>query len=112
MKNNPTISPGSESLYRSLIEQLPVGIFRKDAEGRYVLVNAWFCKLRGKKAEEILGKTPIELMENNVEREVHLLKDGAHHHEEIMRTGKSIEVDEYYPSPTGEPLCLHVIKSP
>ena len=29
----------SRALYYSLVEQLPVGVFRKDREGRYVLVN-------------------------------------------------------------------------
>src|SRR6185369_17101015 len=104
MKNEPQTQPPSELLYRSLIEQLPVGIFWKDVDGRYVLVNKWFCELRGKKAEDILGKTPVELAANNVEREVNLLKEGSHHHEEIMRTGKSIEVDESYPGPNGETL--------
>jgi len=40
----------SQAVYHSLVEQLPVGVFRKDAAGRYILVNAEFCRLYGKKA--------------------------------------------------------------
>ena len=51
----------SQALYHSLVEQLPVGVFRKDAAGRYVLVNPWFLRLKGLKAEDFLGKTPEEV---------------------------------------------------
>ena len=51
----------SQALYFSLVEQLPVGVFRKDAAGRYILVNPWFCQLKGMKAEQFLGKLPEEV---------------------------------------------------
>jgi hypothetical protein len=31
----------SQALHYSLIQQLPVGVFRKDAAGRYVLVKVY-----------------------------------------------------------------------
>jgi len=111
MKMDLTGAYSSESLYRSLIEQLPVGIFRKDAEGRYILANAYFCNLRDKNPGDILGKTPKELAANNTENEVRLLMEGAQHHEEIMQTGKSLEVEEEYSRPNGEKVWMRVIKS-
>jgi len=51
----------SQALNHSLLEQLPLGIFRKDREGRFVLVNSEFCRIKGMKAEEFLGKTPVEI---------------------------------------------------
>jgi PAS domain S-box-containing protein len=103
----------SESLYRSLIEQLPVGIFRKDAEGHYILVNAYFCNVRKKNPGDILGKNPKELAtKNDSENEVRLLLEGAIHHEEIMRTGKPIEVEEEYSRPDGSKTWMRVLKSP
>jgi PAS domain S-box-containing protein len=51
----------SQALYHSLVEQLSVGVFRKDRPGRYVLVNPEFCRLKGMKAEDFLGKTPREV---------------------------------------------------
>ena len=40
---------------------MPVGVFRKDEAGRYVFVNAEFCRLRGTTPEQFLGRTPGEL---------------------------------------------------
>src|ERR1700677_3812281 len=51
----------AQSLYHSLVEQMPAGIFRKDAAGRYVFVNSWFCQLSATKSERYLGKTPQEM---------------------------------------------------
>jgi len=112
MKMDLTGPYSSESLYRSLIEQLPVGIFRKDAEGRYILANAYFCNLRDKNPGDILGKTPQELAVNNTEQEVRLLVEGAKHHDEIMRSGKSMVVEEEYCRSNGEKIWMQVYKSP
>ena len=40
---------------------MPAGVFRKDAEGRFVFVNSWYCRIKGMTPEQILGKTPQEL---------------------------------------------------
>ena len=103
----------SQALYHSLIEQLPAGVFLKDTAGRYVLVNSWFCRLRGRSAAEILGRTAGELAAAETdENAVRLLTNGDHHHEQIIRTGKTLEVEEPYPIGDKDVLHLHVIKSP
>ncbi len=109
----------SQALYHSLVEQMPAGVFRKDREGRYVLVNDWFCQLRGMKAKEILGKTPEELItvetaaQGDKRPEItRLLSEGTKHHEQIMRTGERIEVEEEYPAENGRKRYLRVVKSP
>jgi PAS domain S-box-containing protein len=104
----------SQALYHSLVEQLPAGVFRKDGAGRYVLVNSWFCHLRGKSPDDVLKKNPVELALLGQERdeEIRLLNQGIIHHEQIMRTGQPIEVDEQYPGADGKIRHLHVIKSP
>ena len=98
---------------------MPAGIFRKDRAGRYVFANPWFCQLRGLKADQIVGRTPDELVA--VEAAAHsqrrpeilqLLRDGNKHHEEILRTGKPIHVEEVYPAADGGKRYLHVVKSP
>jgi len=64
MQSQPA-SPASATLLEDstapIVEQLPVGIFRKDTEGRFTFVNARFCELKGMPAERILGRTPAEI---------------------------------------------------
>jgi len=86
-----------QALYSSLVDQMPAGVFRKDAEGRFVFVNSWFCRLKKMRPEEMLNKTPEQLaqyeiaaqhggVESEVCREAQLAAQGANHHQMIMRT--------------------------
>jgi PAS domain S-box-containing protein len=104
----------SQALYYTLVEQLPAGVFRKDSEGRYVLVNSWFCHLRGKTPNELLRKKPAELaaLETETHAAARLLIQGAKHHEQIMRTGQPMVMEEQYPGADGKTLYFHVMKSP
>lgn len=47
----------SEALYHSLVETLPLGVARKDMQGRFTYVNSLFCELTGHSREDLLGKT-------------------------------------------------------
>jgi len=95
-------------------------VFRKDAEGRYILVNAEFCRLYGREASQFLGKTPLEIAGNGSaspvsprhQSELHYLKQGGVHHEQIMRMGRTIELEEQYPTEDGLGQVFQVIKSP
>lgn len=118
-KNAESALGESQALYRSLVEQLPVGVFRKDAEGRYVLVNSWLCHLHNVSPEEIIGKTPAELSATRIFKKTgnlpdaaKILNDGTGHHRTIMNTGATIEVEEHHPENDGKMEFLHVIKSP
>lgn len=51
----------SQSLYSSLVENLPVFVLRKNLEGRFTFANRAFCEAVGKTAEEIQGKTDCDL---------------------------------------------------
>jgi PAS domain S-box-containing protein len=108
----------SQALYHSLAEQLPIGVFRKDREGRYVLVNPFFCRLKGMKAEEFLGKTPREVAAVEAVKQgatapaTKYAAAGAEHHERIMQTGKPIELIEEYVNADGRKQFLHALKLP
>ncbi|HEY5043266.1 MAG TPA: PAS domain S-box protein [Verrucomicrobiae bacterium] len=102
----------SQALFLSLVDQMPAGIFRKDKEGRFVFVNTWFCQLKKMTPDQILGRTTSELAE--VERqnpEPKWLVQGDVHHELILQTGQTIEVEEHYSRPDGRTQHLHVVKS-
>ena len=51
----------SESLYSSLVENLPVHVARKDLNGQITYANESFCELLGLSRSQIIGKTDYEL---------------------------------------------------
>jgi two-component system sensor histidine kinase/response regulator len=51
----------SEAFLKSLFENLPVGIYRTDAAGRYLFANDRHCLWLGKSLGDILGRTEGEL---------------------------------------------------
>jgi PAS domain S-box-containing protein len=108
----------SQSLYHSFIEQLPNAVFRKDREGRYVLVNPHFCRLKGLKKEDFIGRTPLEVAANELATQgvegqaTKYAEVGEDIHEQILRTGQSFETEEDYPSTDGGTLHMYVVRMP
>jgi len=108
----------SQALHHSLVTQLPVGVFRKDQQGRYVLVNPEYCQLKGMKAEEFLGKTPAEVRAGEEakpgapELATKYANQAEDHHRLIMQTGRPVELDEEYSLTGGRKLFVHAIKFP
>jgi PAS domain S-box-containing protein len=110
----------SQRLYRTLVEQLPAAVFRKDTAGRYVFVNRRYAELSRAPENEILGRTAAEFAaararaEGRAEGESSYATyaQGNAHHAQIMATGEVIEQDEVTDLPDGSVLCLHAIKSP
>jgi PAS domain S-box-containing protein len=98
----------SQALYHSLVEQMPAGIFRKDAHGRFTFVNSVFCRLKEMKPEQFFGKTIMEVGLPDGE----LTTRSASQHDIIMESGRTIEDDEVYTSRAGETRNYHAVKSP
>ena len=90
----------------------------RTGEGRFILVNPEFCRLKGMKAEEFLGKTPGEVPAVEVAKPgamgmaTKYAAAGVEHHKQIMQTGKSIELVEEYVNADGRKQFLYVIKLP
>ena len=109
----------SRALYHTLVEQLPAGVFRKNAEGCYTFVNSWFCRLKGVRAELFLGKKPVEVAaaelaagNTNPAQVNRLAAQGMDHHQQIMQTGRHIEAEEHGIGPDGKAQHFFVVKSP
>jgi PAS domain S-box-containing protein len=113
----------TQSLYASLVEQMPAGVFRKNKEGRYDYVNKRFCALKGIVEQEILGKTPQELADytdlkeaaggfKDSPRQRTLVAQGAEHHASILKNGQPIEIEESYLQKDGSIEFFQVVKTP
>jgi PAS domain S-box-containing protein len=108
----------SQAFYHSLVEQLPAGVFRKDLEGRYVFVSPWFCRLKGMKEEEFLGKTSQEVAASEAakpdatEQAIKYAAGSVEHHVQLMQTGNPIELVEEYTDAAGRKQFVHAIKTP
>jgi PAS domain S-box-containing protein len=94
----------SQALYSSLVENLPVQVLRKDLEGRFTFANRSFCRLLGKKYEEIIGKTDLDFYPAELAQKYR--GDDAR----VAQTGELFEdIEEYEKS--GESRYVHVMKS-
>jgi PAS domain S-box-containing protein len=100
----------------AVVEQLPVGIFRKDAAGRFVFVNSRFCELKAMAAELILGRTAAEIGDgegaNRATMWPHdLALQECADHALIMASGQQIEREETWPAPGSQPRHFQVLES-
>jgi len=96
----------AEAQYASLIESLPLAVFRKDREGRFTYVNQKLCSYSGVTPEAMLGKTDHELYDKELADKYR--SDDMR----IMDSGEPFEDLECHPSPGGGVASIQVLKSP
>jgi PAS domain S-box-containing protein len=95
----------SQRLYLSLVENLPVHLFRKDLQGRFTFANQAFCRLLGRPQHEILGTTDFDYYPQD------LAEKYRHDDEWVVTTGRLFEDIEE--NADGEALrFVEVIKTP
>jgi serine/threonine-protein kinase len=96
----------SEALYHTLVESLPLSIFRKDLEGRFIFGNQRFFETMGKPPEQILGKTDFDFFSPSLAEKYR--RDDLR----VIKTGAIFENIEDDQNPGGETRYFYVIKSP
>ena len=97
----------SESLYHSLVEAMPQGVFRRDLKGRFTFANQTYCKYHRVKPEDIIGKTDFDLYPKEA-AEKYWRDDLS-----IMEKGETMEIlEESRPVGSEEIRYHHVIKTP
>lgn len=96
----------TEAVYKSLIESLPLNVFRKDLAGRFVDCNQRFCDTLGKPLREISGKCDTDFFP--AEQCAKYRRDDMH----AMETGEAMEDIEAYIKQSGEKLHVQVLKAP
>ena len=96
----------TEAVYKSLIESLPLNVFRKDLSGAFVDANKRFCDTLGRPMREIAGHCDADFFPP--EQVQKYRRDDRH----VMETGEPLELIEAYFKPSGEKLHVQVLKAP
>ncbi|MBS1150632.1 MAG: sensor hybrid histidine kinase [Myxococcaceae bacterium] len=94
------------ALLHAISDSLPDRIFAKDLRGRVLFANPAMLAAVGRPAEQVLGKTDLEFLDD---------KDAARRLMEndrrVMESGSPIEVEEHLPLPDGTRRVWHSVKS-
>jgi PAS domain S-box-containing protein len=96
----------SEALYHSLVETLPLHIFRKDLAGRFTFGNKLFCESLRKSPDQIVGKTDLDFYPPE--------QAGKYRADDhwVVRTGGVFEDIEEHRKSSGEMVYVQVLKTP
>jgi len=96
----------SRAQFDSLVENLPVHVFRKDLLGRFTYCSPSFCALMGRPASEILGKSDFDFYPPEL-AEKYRLNDLA-----VLDSEQVFEDIEEHQSAEGSKLYVQVMKTP
>lgn len=96
----------SEALYHSLVETMPMNVWRKDADGRFTFANQGFCQASGRTLEKLLGQTDFDLFPRE------LAEKYRQDDERVMADGQTLDAIEEHLTGDGDKLFVRVIKLP
>jgi two-component system sensor histidine kinase/response regulator len=96
----------SEALYESLVENLPMNLFRKDLQGRVTFANRRYSQALGQTPDALLGKTDFDLFPRDL-AEKYTADDRRILDEEVTFEGTESHVTR-----EGEQRYVHVLKTP
>jgi PAS domain S-box-containing protein len=96
----------SETLYHSLVDTLPVNIFRKDRQGQFTFVNRHFCQTLGYGSQDVLGKTDFDFYPE------HLAEKYRQDDLRVLDAAETLASIEENQSATGELTYVQVWKTP
>ena len=97
----------SESLYHSLVETMPQGVFRRDMQGRFTFANQTYCQYVNRKLDDLLGKSDFDFFPPVLAEKY--WRDDLN----VMEKGVTMEItEETQPHGAAEKLFHHVIKTP
>jgi PAS domain S-box-containing protein len=96
----------SEALYHSLVEMLPLQVWRKDRESHFTFVNRGFCEATGRRESDLIGRTDFDLFP------AELAEKYRQDDQRVLSSGETFEDIEEHVTAKGEKLHVHVVKRP
>jgi PAS domain S-box-containing protein len=96
----------SEALYRSLVENLPQSILRKDLAGRFTFASQRFCQSLGQSPEAVLGKTDFDFFPADLAAQYRA------DDERVAATGRMLDKVEEQALPGGQRRYVQVVRIP
>jgi PAS domain S-box-containing protein len=96
----------TEAAYESLMDALPLNVFQKDLQGRFVVANQRFCDGLGRPAYRIIGKTDYDFFPRPQAEKY------RHDDQHVIDTGQVLEDIEEHVQPDGEKIYVQVFKAP
>jgi two-component system, sensor histidine kinase and response regulator len=101
-----TALSASEVFLKSLVENLPVSVYRKDIEGRFIFANHRFCEFKGRPLTEILGKTNFDIDPPELAQKYQEIDNV------LIETRLPFEAEEIRVHPNGEERWHRIMKIP
>jgi PAS domain S-box-containing protein len=95
----------SQALYHSLVESIPLCVWRKDRDGRFTFANNSFSEAFGIKPDDMIGKSDDDFFPADLVQQIR--RDDNH----VLKTGQTLRVTEEQRTPQG-PRSVEVIKIP
>ena len=96
----------AEAVYHSLVESLPLNIFRKDLAGRIQFANQRFCETVGRPLSALFGQTDFDLFPRELAEKYR--RDDVR----VAETAEILDVVEEHRLPSGGLVYVHVLKAP
>lgn len=92
----------SQALLHGILEHMPAAIFVVDSAGRYLLANQYAAHLVQKTPDEVVGKTPYDIITYEVAKR---WDDST---QQVYTTGVPLQLEDRVPQPDGNHTYLTV----
>ncbi len=96
----------ARAIYESLVQSIPLRVFRKNRQGRLVFCNETYCQSLGKTLDELIGKTDDDLF--GPELAAKYKEDDR----QVIISGQPMHKIEEHPADDGSTTYVEVVKVP